>query len=248
VTRTRRLICLAAVAALAYAAGALTVHNRWFPYAQLREWRDRTVERPAEKPRVSLFRYFAPDVEVAMVGDSLTQGGIWSEMFPGVGIANRGVGGNTTVDILARVDTILSTRPEVAFVMVGVNDAARGRSADEIFASYVRIVDALQGGGVEVVIQSTIECSAKSCGATLKVLRELNRMLAAMAAERGIDYVDINSALADESGLKSAYTYDGTHLNGAGYRQWVDALSEAMARKVSRLRAREQATSPTAVR
>lgn len=245
--RVRSLIGFVALAVLAYAAGAITVHNRWFPYAQLQELRSAAAP-PAEKPRSSLFRYFAPDVEVVMVGDSLTQGGIWAEMFPSVAIANRGVGGDTTLDVLARLDTILSTEPEVAFVMIGVNDAARGLAPDEIFANYAKVVDALQVAGVEVAIQSTIECSATSCGATQNVLRELNRKLAALAAERGMDYVDINSALADESGLKPAYTYDGTHLNGAGYRQWVDALSETMARKVTMLRARAKATSPAAGR
>jgi lysophospholipase L1-like esterase len=195
-----------------------------------------------------LFRNFSPDVEVVMIGDSITQGGIWSEMFPGVAIANRGVGGDTTVDVLARLDTVLSTKPEVAFLMIGVNDAARGRSPEEIFASYVQIVDALQGAGVEVAIQSTIECRSSTCGSKLEVLRGLNARLGALATARGMDYIDLNGVLADGAGLKPAYTHDGTHLNGAGYRQWVDALSETMARKVATLRARAQATSPTAGR
>jgi lysophospholipase L1-like esterase len=242
------LIGWAAIAGIAYVLGAVTVHKRWFPYPQFRDWKDRTVARPAEKPRASLFRFFSPDAEVVMVGDSITQGGIWAEMFPGVTIANRGVGGDTTVDVLARMDTILSTKPEVAFVMIGVNDAARGRSPEEIFASYAKVVDALQGARVEVVIQSTIECSAESCGSKREVLRELNRKLVALAAARGMDYIDLNGALSDEAGLKSAYTYDGTHLTGAGYRQWADALSETMERKVAGLRAKATAISPTADR
>jgi lysophospholipase L1-like esterase len=245
VSRFRSLIGLAVIAGLAYGFGAVTAHKRWFPYAQLRDWKARTAERPAENPRVSLFRNFSPDVEVVMIGDSITQGGIWSEMFPGVAIANRGVGGDTTADVLARLDTVLSTKPELAFLMIGVNDASRGRSPEEIFASYTKIVDALQGAGVEVAIQSTIECSATSCGATLNVLRALNRRLAALSAERGVDYIDLAVSLSDESGLRSEFSYDGTHLNGAGYRQWADALSEPMAKKVSALRARAQAIPPT---
>jgi lysophospholipase L1-like esterase len=237
------LISWAVVAGLAYGMGAVTVHKRWFPYAQLREWKSRTADLPAEKPRASLFKYFSPDVEVVMVGDSLTQGGIWAEMFSGVVIANRGVGGDTAADILARVDTILSTKPELAFLMVGVNDAYLGWSSDEVFANYLMAVDALQQAGVEVVIQSTIECSSKVCGAKLDTIRGLNKKLVALAAERGLDYIDLNGSLAGESGLRPQYTYDGIHLNGGGYRQWVDALSGTMKEKVSMLRARVPGSS-----
>lgn len=173
-----------------------------------------------------------------MVGDSITQSGTWNEMFPDVRIANRGVGGDTARDIFARIDTVLSTKPEVAFVMVGVNDAALGEAPNEIFVNYVALVDALQRAGVDVVIQSTIECSSKLCGAKLEVLRALNNKLAALAAERGIDYINLNASLADDSGLKPGYTYDGTHLNGAGYQQWVDRISATMNEKVSKARAK----------
>lgn len=233
--RFKSLIGWVVIAGLAYGLGAVTVYKRWFPYAQLREWKDRVVEQPAEKPRASLFRQFSPDVDVVMVGDSITQGGIWAEMFEGVSIANRGVGGDTAADILARMDTILSTKPQVAFIMVGVNDVYRDWPADEVFANYVKVVDALDQAGVEVVIQSTVECSQSVCGSKLAVLRELNQKLVAFAAERGLTYVDLNASLSDQSGLKAGYTYDGIHLNGDGYREWVGALAKTMDEKVSAL-------------
>ncbi len=224
------------VAGLAYVIGATTVHKRWFPYAQLKDWKDSVMGPSVEKPRASLFGYFSPDVEVVMVGDSLTQGVIWAEAFNGIAIANRGVGGDTATDIVARMDSILSTRPEVAFIMVGLNDVNLGLSTDEVLDDYTKIVDALQRAGVEVIVQSTIECSADLCGSTLEGIRELNGKLVVLADNRKLVYVDLNRALADEGGLKPAYTYDGIHLTGEGYQAWVDVLSNTMREKVAKLR------------
>ena len=85
-----------------------------------------------KKPRATLFDYFFPQVDVVMIGDSITQNAIWSEIFPNIKIANRGLVGDTTEDILKRMDTILSVQPKKALIMVGTNDINIGFSINEI--------------------------------------------------------------------------------------------------------------------
>ena len=191
---------------------------------------------PADVPGASRVALPVRDVDVVMVGDSLTEGGDWAAMFDGIAVANRGVGGRRARDVSARMDDILATQPEVAFVMVGVNDLARGLTVEETFADYIAVVDALAVADVDVVIQSTVECRRAVCGNVLDAIRELNGKLAALADERGLVFVDLNRTLSDDGGLRAAYTYDGTHLNADGYRLWADAVSGLVREKVSRRR------------
>jgi len=167
---------------------------------------------------------------VVMVGDSLTDGAEWREMFPGVAVVNRGVDGDTTAGVLRRMEGITSARARKAFVMIGINDFKDGRSVDAVFQDYRDIVSRLNEGGMKVFVQSTLLCNeAKaewiSCASIQGKIRELNRRLAGLASAR-VTFIDINAGLAGAGGLKPELTYDGVHLNGEGYRVWRDAISK----------------------
>ena len=179
---------------------------------------------PKVKPRAELFKYFTPQSQIVMVGDSITQGGIWAEFFPNYTVANRGVGGDTAEDLLNRMDPILSVEASVAFLMVGINDIYSGIEVEKIYQNYLEIVSILQENDVRVVIQSTFECSVSKCFDKNDEVIALNDLLAKYANESGILYLDLNEVLTDEGGLIAEVTYDGIHLNGEGYRRWVSVL------------------------
>jgi len=176
------------------------------------------------KPRATIFLEFSPDSEIAMIGDSITQGGLWSEFFLDHRVVNRGVGGDTATDIIKRFDTIESTNPEVSFVMVGINDLYAGVTPREIANNISVIIERLQGIGSEVILQTTLECSRNICGSILEEVRELNEIIASFPDDFGVRIININQPLSDNNGLLSEYTYDGIHLNGRGYRIWVDFI------------------------
>jgi lysophospholipase L1-like esterase len=62
-------------------------------------------------------------------------------------------------------------------------------------------------------------------------IRLLNRQYLRLAETRAtVTYLDLWPALADENGLLARrYTLDRLHLNGAGYRAWVDVLRPLVA-------------------
>ena len=177
-----------------------------------------------------------------MVGDSLTDGAEWAELFPQADIGNRGIDGDTTEGVLARLDDILAARPRQAFIMIGVNDFADGhRGVDAVFASYRSIVARLERSGVLVVVQSTLPCNAakaqwKSCASFNGKIGQLNVRLATLASAR-VRFVDLWPLLAADGNLKSEFTYDGVHLNGEGYRQWQRAIAPFMPATARRHRA-----------
>ena len=161
--------------------------------------------RNNEFRRISLFEEFSPKVDVVFVGDSITEGAEWSDFFPNISVANRGVGGNTTADILRRLDSIVSLKPEYAFIMVGINDIHSGVLLSDILSRYAAIVESLRKNGIEVVIQSTIQCQPSECFSKSEIVNELNASLKQYAKSLNIRFIQLG-ALSKKDGLESIYT------------------------------------------
>jgi lysophospholipase L1-like esterase len=220
--RVRRAAALLACAGLVCAAlaspGALAAQALRSPY-----WNERT----------SFFRTFGQHADVVMIGDSLTDGAEWREMFPQLSIVNRGIDNDTTDGVLARLDDIIALQPRVAFVMIGVNDFSNTHATvDGVLSNYRAIVARLGRAGTKVVIESTLPCNEalgkwKSCKVINVKIRRLDAQLAKLASG-DVAYADLAAALTDSHGVKKAFTYDGVHLNGEGYRAWRDAIARYM--------------------
>jgi len=165
------------------------------------------------------------DYDVVFVGDSITRDGDWYELFPEVKAANRGIGEDTASGILNRVDSVLSTNAEKAFIMVGINDLQAGVTVDDIFFDYERIVDALLLSGMVVYVQSTLYRSDVLSAPLIAKITELNKLLADLPKRKeDVFFIDLNSSLSEGDNLKSSYTSDGLHLNGSAYGKWRDSI------------------------
>lgn len=214
-----------------YLFGGLTVYKQIWPFDEIRYLKNiffgGSLQKADEpKPRNTIFQSFSPRVAVVMIGDSITEGGEWADMFPEVKIANRGIGGDRTDDILRRMEPIFSVHAKKAFLMIGINDVYSGRDETVIFNDYISIVRQLRSNGSEVYIQSTLECSKSKCGSKLQKVRVLNNKLKAYADEHGITFININNRLATkEDGLLSQYSLDGVHLLGGGYLEWRKTIA-----------------------
>jgi lysophospholipase L1-like esterase len=214
------LAALALVACAAFAAGWFAKGAAPRPFQPSSYWGEKK----------SFFDVLGAYASTVMIGDSLTDGAEWKEMFPGVAVANRGVDGDTTAGILRRMDGIMSARARKAFIMIGINDFKEGRTVDEVFQDYRSIVSRLEEGGMKVFVQSTLLCNeAKAgwiaCTAIQRKIRELNRRLAGLASAK-VAYIDINAGLSGPEGLRPDLTIDGVHLTGEGYRIWRDEISK----------------------
>jgi len=93
-------------------------------------------------------------VRVVCLGDSLTEGAYGGSYFdalrhlrPGLALINRGVGGDTIVNLLARLDDdVLALQPDGVFVMIGGNDAIS--YSQPLVRSYYRNAKDVPGGVV----------------------------------------------------------------------------------------------------
>jgi lysophospholipase L1-like esterase len=175
-------------------------------------------------------RVWGTKADVAMVGDSITAGGRWHEMFPDVKIVNRGVGGDTVGGVKGRLSAIQEVEADKIFLMIGTNDVLFDNPEDIIIQQYSGIIEAFGKPGPEVYVQSILLCGAMELCTRVRRERtvKLNRQLAALAKSRDATFIDLNVHLADEDGLRPEFTWDGLHLNGAGYARWRDILAPYM--------------------
>lgn len=187
------------------------------------------AQPPTYQEMVAYFNRIEIHADTVMVGDSITGG--WHEQLPTAKSVNRAIAGDTTSGVLARLDGIYKVHAKRAFVMIGVNDFSGGSAVDDVYARYVRIVDALEQHGMQVTIQSTLLCnediprmSGGGCRAINAKIRDLNARLRGLCAARHLAYLDVNAVLSDEHGLRREFTDDGLHPNKSGYAAWAPLL------------------------
>jgi lysophospholipase L1-like esterase len=103
-----------------------------------------------------------------MVGDSITarvyvakvdkgtQDATWSDLL-GIKAYNEGVDGNTTQDVLNRIDSIIQPDIDCYFVMIGNNDLHAGIQVEQIVANVDTIANEIATrSGKPVVIQAVM--------------------------------------------------------------------------------------------
>ena len=173
---------------------------------------------------VSFFEeYPIRPADVVFLGDSITAGGQWSEMFDGIPVRNRGIGGDRTDDVLERLDQITRGEPRKIFLLIGTNDLGTDLPQDEILANYEGILARLSEDSPDslVYVQSVLPRGSDYSDR----IAALNSALADLAQRRGLQYVELfQSFLSDDDSIVDELTYDELHLTGAGYRLWQKLL------------------------
>jgi lysophospholipase L1-like esterase len=163
-------------------------------------------------------------------GDSITQG--WGDdfrgAFPNVKVANRGIGGDTSRGLLARVDDdVLALNPRGVVLLIGTNDIDLQVPAAGI-AENVKLLIAkitAHDPNTPIILCQVMPTSPKKNRPTEKI-RELNQLLADVA--RGNEHVtllDTYTLFANADGEAKPEEFpDLLHLNKAGYAKWRAAL------------------------
>lgn len=215
---------------MVFCLGFFSSHYKLPPYHQIKLIKSiispyKVTDSSGYNDRKSLFESLNTRADVVMVGDSMTFGAEWSEMFSGLVIVNRGIGGDTSKGVLNRIDSIISTRASKALVMIGFNDLSNNVSISDIYLNYVKIAQTLKSAGITPYIQSTMLTSRDMAGVNKSIIT-LNKKLELFAYNEGMTYVDINEGLAIKGALNDVYTSDGVHLNGRGYLVWRGILSK----------------------
>ena len=165
---------------------------------------------------------------VVALGDSLTYGyganpetaypAILSELT-GWQVVNAGINGNTSADVLARVETIITQHPDLVLLSVGGNDVLQRVQSVSTTANITTTIDTLKSANVPVVLiaQPYFSTSALFGKASDNPIYED----IADAKDVPLYSSGWSKVLSDDT-LKS----DQIHANDAGYKNFAEGLYE----------------------
>ncbi|WP_461489866.1 family 20 glycosylhydrolase [Pontibacter sp. HJ8] len=179
--------------------------------------------------RATLFRSLPQTPgDIIFLGNSISDGGEWSEQFADKRLKNRGISGDVSAGVMHRLDEVAGRKPAKVFLLIGTNDLAQGIALDSLLKNLFWIADYLKEKTpvTQLYVQSILPVNdrfGKFGGHTRngEVIKQVNAQLQAKAAAHAYTYLDLHTPFSDEAGkLNAKYTNDGLHLNGDGYMFW----------------------------
>jgi lysophospholipase L1-like esterase len=162
-----------------------------------------------------------------MVGDSLSMWFPKEKLPSGKLWLNQGISGDTSTGVSRRLSAFSKTRPDVIYVMAGINDLRQGVSDATILRNHRRIVRRLREDHplTQIIVQSILPTRLPTVSNSR--IRKINLSLAVIAKEEGANYLNIHNWFADFQGnLRQDLTTDGLHLSLNGYEVWQAAIGQ----------------------
>ena len=169
------------------------------------------------------------------LGDSITHG--WGDnmgnSFPGVKVANRGIGGDTTRGVLIRLSAdVLALHPAGVVLLIGTNDIEEQAAPETIVGNVKLILAELKKSDPHMpIVLCEVFPSSVSKKRPAEKIKRLNELYAeAVKGDAEVTVLDTWSLFADVHGDAPAELFpDLLHPNVAGYAKWAAALRPVFA-------------------
>ena len=167
---------------------------------------------------------------IVMFGNSITFQGKWEEVLGRNDVANRGIPGYTTGQLIWTIKNGLHDHPgsKIWFLEGGINDISLGVPVGRIFENYKTTVDSLKRNHIIPVMQSTI--LKNNAKADNKEVKKLNKMVKKYCLTNNIEYIDLNAFLSRDGELIKELTTDGCHLVQSAYIPWAAGIKKVLAK------------------
>ena len=197
---------------------------------------------------VSLSAFTMQKKKVIFFGDSITQAGVAPNGYitllqqmlvkngrdKGFDLVGAGIGGNKVYDLYLRLEEdVLSKKPDLVFIYVGINDVWHKRSfgtgtdPDKFEKFYNRIIEKIQAAGAKVVICTPTVVGEKK-GFVNELDGDLNKyaeIVRKIAKNKNVELIDLHKNIIDyinkhnpEDKNSGILTTDGVHMNDDGNR------------------------------
>ena len=185
--------------------------------------------------------------KIVFLGDSITEGGgDWNKYFNAENIVNRGISGDTTLGVLARLNEIFFYKPNSVFVLIGINDIFNSDSPNRenitpitISNNIINIAYSIykKSPETQVYIQTTLPINNilfKELTGTFPIhavplqvqIKQINSIIKKNSSQNHYGVIDLHDIFLDNDELLSRkFTSDGVHLNEDGYRKWSNFIN-----------------------
>jgi lysophospholipase L1-like esterase len=184
---------------------------------------------------------------VVFIGDSITD--LWDEkgfggFFPGRPYINRGIGGQTTPQILVRFrQDVIALKPKVVVILAGTNDIAGNTgpmTLEQTGDNIASMTELAKANGIRVVLSSVLPVSdtvrrengefyIQTTSRPLAKIIAMNQWLKSYAERNGCFYLNYYSAMVNRNGfVRDGLTFDGLHPNAKGYAIMAPLAEQAI--------------------
>jgi len=195
---------------------------------------DSTYRPGSYKLRAEQFRAFPNSKkDIVFLGNSITAGVDWMELLGEPRAKNRGISGDITYGVLERLDEVTEGQPAKVFILIGTNDISRNIPDHIIIENHRRIVQRIKAESprTKIYFQTILPVNntfpAKNHFNKDEHIAAVNDAIRSLAATEGITVIDLHKEFLDSEGrLAKELTYDGLHLNMAGYLKWAEILKK----------------------
>lgn len=173
--------------------------------------------------------------KIVFLGDSITECYNLEKFYPEFNVLNKGKSGDTTVDILNRLDeSIFEVNPDVVILLIGANDLELlSSTSEEVIKNIKEIVKRIKGfnKAIDLYLLSVypVNYPIKPFSVGKRTNKDINTINDAIKKIKEVTYIDVASTLKDENGeLNKEYTYDGLHMSLRGY----EVITEVLRKKI----------------
>ncbi len=172
------------------------------------------------------------NADIIFLGDSITAGWnneIMKSKFAKYKTMQIGIGGDQTQNVLWRTEnsTLDQINPKLIILMIGTNNISAGYTVNQIAAGNEAILKAIEKKNPKTkILLLGIFPRGKAISEPLNdKIKKINALLAKMADEKRVYYLDIGKELIETDGTISRKIFrDGLHLSKEGYVRWADAI------------------------
>ena len=173
-------------------------------------------------------------IDLLFLGDSITQGwgnnAVWQKHYGPLNAANFGIGGDTTENVLWRIQNgeIEGLSPKVVVLMIGTNNfGLEGHQPDAVVKGIAANVRTLREKlpKSKILLLGIFPRDEQANTGGRQAIKKVNEQIARFEDKKSIRFLDIGPKfLAPDGKLTKDVMPDFLHLSEKGYQIWADAI------------------------
>jgi len=197
-------------------------------------------------------------LRVIFFGDSITQAGVgptgyitkMTEMLKATGqdsqyeLMGAGIGGNKVYDLYLRLeDDVLSKKPDVVFIYVGINDvwhkasSGTGTDPDKYVKFYEALIKKMKAQNIRIIVCTPTVIGEKNDNSNAQDgdLNQYSKLIREIATRNNLELCDLRKYFEDylvqnnpENKEKGVLTSDRVHLTEQGNKFLAEKMMEAL--------------------
>lgn len=188
--------------------------------------------------------------KIVFLGNSITQGLLrHTDKLSGNNIVNRGISGDHTDGVLARLEEIIHYKPQAVFLLIGVNDLfednrSRPERTPEYVANNIFLISDIinkKSPNTKIFTQTIIPINNNQyltekpnieflhADYSPSINEQINEVNKILKSNLSLNIIDLHSTFLNEDlQLNPKFSTDGVHLNDLGYQNWIDIINQIL--------------------